>query len=86
VYEVELITARPSSITVLNESEHPVPLTISNTVNMTMKVGEVLTVPISAGSGTYGALKLPVGRTVILLTNSEAVAGSVRISFNEEVF
>lgn len=86
VYDVTLPTSAHTAIQVLNESDHPVSLTVANTVYITMKIGTAATAPISAGSGTYGALKLPAGVTTIELTNSEAVGGTVRISFYEEVF
>ena len=77
-----------SSLSILNESEHPVSLTIANTASMTMKLGDALTVPIPAGEGTYGALKLPKGITPVVLTKtgSEADRCVARISFYEEVF
>ena len=86
VYEADLAASGQTTLNVLNESTHPVPLTVSTTTRITMKIGTAATAPLSPGSGTYGALKLPTGLTTIELTNSEAVAGSVRISFHEEVF
>lgn len=97
VYEVTIppvvAGGNTQTIFVLNESEHPVPLTIANTVDMTLKLGEEPTVSIPAGAGTYGALKLPKGRTKVELRNPSHYDGSVdledcvaRLSFYEEVF
>ena len=86
VYETPLSASGQETLQVLNESKHPVSLTVATTTHITMKVGTAATAPLPSGSGTYGALKLPTGLTFIELHNSEAVAGSVRISFYEEVF
>lgn len=85
-YTVGLRPSEQVTLQVLNESEHPVPLTVFNTVGITIKIGEALTVPLLPGSGTYGAVKLPKGLTDVVLTNSEAQQGAVVISFHEEVF
>ena len=85
-YTVELPASRQVSLRVLNESEHPVSLTVANTTGITIKVGEALTAALSPGEGTYGTLKLPAGLTDIVLTNGETLNGTVRLSFYEEVF
>lgn len=86
VYEATLPSSGQVRIEVLNESTHPVSLTVANTTGITIKIGEALTAPLSSGEGTYGALKLPSGLVPVVLTNSEAREGAVRISFYEEVF
>ena len=86
VYTVELPASGQVSLRVLNESEHPVSLTVVNTTGITLKIGEALTAALPAGEGTYGTLKLPAGLTDVVLTNSEALEGTVRLSFYEEVF
>lgn len=72
----------------LNESDHPVALTITNTGHITIKVGEALTVGLTPGEGTYGAIKLPVGFTDVAVrcTTFTGADCAVRISFHEEVF
>lgn len=74
------------TIRILNESDHPVSLTIQNTNSITLKIGDALTTTLRAGDGTYGALKLPKGLTEVVVTNSEASGCSGRISFKEERF
>lgn len=86
VYETPLSASGQLTFPVLNESKHPVSLTVANTVGITMKIGNATTAALSRGDGTYGSLKLPAGLSTVVLTNSEAVAGTVRISFYEEVF
>lgn len=72
VYEAILPSEmREVELQVLNESEHPVSLTVSNTLRMTIKVGDALTATLNADDGTYGALKLPVGLTPIVLAPTE---------------
>ena len=87
VYDVVLPASEQKTTQVFNESKHPISMTIANTTHITMKVGSATTASLPAStSGTYGALKLPPGLVTIELTNSEAVDGTVRISFYEEVF
>jgi hypothetical protein len=86
MYEVELQASKQKTLQVLNESDHPVALTIVNDVGITLKIGDALTTAIRTGNGTYSALKLPKGLTDVVVTNSEAKNGTVRISFYEERF
>lgn len=87
VREVELSASELVTIHILNESAHPVSLTIANTVCVRVKIGNLATTePIPSGEATYRALKLPPGVTLVSLTNYEAHDGTVRISFYEEVF
>lgn len=87
VYDAVLPPSTPVTITVLNESAHPVELTITNSTYITVKVGTAAeTEPLPPGSRTYGALLLPVGRTNIVLTNRGADDGVASVSFREEVF
>jgi hypothetical protein len=86
VYDAELPASGQTTVSVINESAHPVPLTVTNTTGITLKVGDALTAALSPGGGTYGTIRLPVGLTTVTLTNSEARKGSIRISFCEEVF
>lgn len=87
VYEVDLPdTEQAALIKVLNESEHPVSLTVKNTTGITLKIGDSFTAALTAGSGTYDALKLPKGLTTVLLANNDSREGTVRLSFYEEVF
>lgn len=75
-------------IDVLNESDHPVSLTIANTVEIGVAIdsgGVTSIVTIPAGNGTYSALKLPKGQQSIAVSNNEAKEGTVSIIFSEEV-
>lgn len=86
VYDVALQKSEQKTLKVLNESDHPVSLTISNDVSITLKIGDALTATLRVGNGTYGALKLPKGLTTVVVTNSEAKVGNVQISYREERF
>ena len=77
----------PYSLIVLNESDHPVPLTVRNDQPITLKVGDALTAALPIGDGTYSALKLPVGQTTLVFVQTGGPnPAQIRISFHEEVF
>jgi hypothetical protein len=87
VYETTLTASKWRQISILNESDHPVSLTIENSMQITVGIGsDGAMSPIPKGSGTYSALKLPKGSSTVFLSNSESKDGTVRISFKEEVF
>lgn len=93
VYDIPLPSSEELKLHVFNESEHPVPLTIANDTNIVFQVLNVSpvgpgfhTVVLKPGEGTYSALLLPKGMGYIVIANSEAKDGTVRISFREEVF
>ena len=86
VYEVALLASEAKGVDILNESDHPVSLTIDNTVSISFGIGSGAMEAITSGRGTYSALKLPKGLSRVYMLNSEAKDGTVQISFNEEVF
>ena len=90
IYESELPASAQSSIRVLNESDHPVSLTVKTNIDITLQYdideNRNITAAIPQGEQIYRALKLQPGFTTIELINSQAIIGLVRISYNEEVF
>lgn len=86
VYHNYLGGSTQKTFQVLNESDHPVTLIVETPLNITIKVGNAQTAPIAPGTYTSSAMKVPKGYTDIVLTNSEAKAGTVGVSFYEEVF
>jgi hypothetical protein len=85
VYVIALAASGEHSESILNESGHPVSLTIENTVSITLGLGTGAMASIYAGSGTYSALKIAPGLNTIRIFNSEAKPGTVQVSFREEV-
>ena len=88
VYDnISLPASKWIQMNILNESDHPVSVTIKNTMNITFGIGnDGWMNPIPSGGGTFPAIKLPKGTSEVFILNSEAKDGTVRISFHEEVF
>lgn len=85
VYDIEIGASVFLIEEVINESDHPVPLTIENTVGITLGFSTTELSSIPSGSGTYSTLRIPKGVNEVRIINSEAKAGTVRLSFIEEV-
>lgn len=87
VYEV-ILKSGTSATTfyACNESDHPISLTISTPVDLTVTIVDKGWEAILAGTRTCAELKLPVGRSAIEISNPRGVSFNATISFAEEVF
>lgn len=86
VYDTLLPVKGVRTLTIMNESDHPVSLTVDTERIITVKIGDALTASVPAGVGTYDALKVPQGLVDVELYCSEAYDCFVRLSFYEEAF
>lgn len=83
----QALTVSSCSITILNESDHPVTPTIECEKAVTIVVG-LVEYSLSAGTTTNRAIKLPTGLSTIEVSTSAAgvLIGDFSLSFYEEVF
>jgi len=81
-YNFSLAISGEVSGTVLSHRMIP---TINSDVSIVIEIDNT-SYAIPSGETTDDALMLPVGTTNLVIKNSEAVAGNVKISFYEEVF
>lgn len=84
VGEVTVPASGAVEVVLLNESDHPVPLTVVSE-GITLEIG-LRTYVFGAGTITDETVKLPTGLTSVKLRNTATAERTVRLSFYEEVF
>lgn len=84
VYEVTIAASSQTTLTILNESMHPITPLITSDKGLTIKIGDSSYV-VGAGTVADEVLKLPIGLTTITLKNTKTTACTVEIRFFEEV-
>ncbi len=85
IYEKVIPASGRDNLTILNESAHPVALTITNDQAVMIEMGNN-SYAISAGARTDEKMRIPTGLTSMVLKNNGTELCTVRASFYEEVF
>lgn len=84
-YNFSIAASGEVSDIVANNSSHRMIPTITSDVSIVIEMNNT-SYAIPSGETIDDALMLPIGKTSLVIKNSEAVAGNVKISFYEEVF